>query len=60
MDIFKLSKLNEKHTDLETKLSNFHIKTTREFERGSNHIFLFEMSNLKENFYAIYILVINS
>ena len=49
-----MSKLNEKYTDLETKLLNFHIKSTQEFQRGSNHIFLCEMSNLKENFYAIY------
>lgn len=54
MDILKMSKLNEKYTDLETKLLNFHIKSTQEFERGSNHIFLCEMSNLTENFYAIY------
>ena len=49
-----MSKLNEKHFNLETKLLNFHIKSTKEFKRGSNHIFLCEMSNLKENFYAIY------
>ena len=49
-----MSKLNEKYIDLETKLLNFHIKSTEEFKRGSNHIFLCKMSNLKENFYAIY------
>ncbi len=54
MDILKMSKLNEKYIDLETKLLNFHIKSTEEFKRGSNHIFLCKMSNLKENFYAIY------